>query len=201
MKAFSHVEVLNQGNISLDIALDNQSPSAILIKDPSDPNGGATNHVYSEYYDSTNLKGTSQHTVEITVTELNGGHIFSFESYAYLPSFDTLVDMPSPTFTSRTGNSHASRRIAGIASGVVVGVLLIVVLAVFLYRRRKHKLSLNSTVVELERRSKVSSHTFSNAISVQLIPTPFCLIPTSKKSKRSESFHPLRLLQSGQNNK
>ena len=76
------------------------------------------------------MGSTPEHTVEITVTDLTGGHTFAFLSYAYLPSFDKFADMPTLTLSEPVRLDH--KKIIGIATGIIIALVLVAIFGTFL---------------------------------------------------------------------
>ncbi|KAJ7592146.1 hypothetical protein C8J56DRAFT_1131632 [Mycena floridula] len=127
VRAFAQVEVLHTGSMTVEVSLDDQKAIPVVIKDPSDPSGGATNHAQWEFYTSP--------TINVKVTELTGGHVFCLWGFTYLPSFDNLGVMPIVPLYPAT----KKKKVAGIAAGSAVAAILAVILVMWLVWRRKRR--------------------------------------------------------------
>ncbi|KAJ7598709.1 hypothetical protein C8J56DRAFT_172098 [Mycena floridula] len=142
VRAVARIEVLNTGSMTVEVSLDDQTAMSIVMNDPSDPFGGAHNHADYEFYTLPYTGDIAEHTINVKVTKLTGGHVFSFLAFAYLSIFDNLGVMPTvPLYP-------VAKKVAAITAGSAVAAILAVILAMWLVWRRKRYLNRLALILE-----------------------------------------------------
>ncbi|KAJ7580078.1 hypothetical protein C8J56DRAFT_275139 [Mycena floridula] len=80
-----------------------------------------------------------QHTVTVELSRCDSDQILAVDYIAYTPSFSSLAEMPALTPVAPTSSGIAKKPVGAIVGGVIGGLVLLGLLGLFLFRRRKHQ--------------------------------------------------------------